>query len=736
MSKESTQAKEHTEDLEITGLHCVNCANELQEMIGQLEGVSEAQMYFNAGKLRVRYDEGKIDHTELIQQVSRIGYTARQSHTETVKEPSPFWKRRDTQVIGIAGLWLLVGLSLSFSNRDPTLATLGNRSLSLSTFFYLGAILSGGSRFARGAWHALHTVSLDIDFLMAVAIVGAVAISEYVEAASLAVLFALAELLEEYSVDRARNSLRELMKLVPDEARVLRDGEEVSLPIDGIGVGEIIAVRPGERIALDGRVVQGRSAVNQAAITGESMPVDKGEGDEVYAGSINAEGYLEVEVTKPARESTLAKIIRLVEEAEANKASSERFVEKFGRYYTPTMVAVAVGVAAVPPLFLAAPFTPWFLRAITLLVIACPCALLISTPVSVVSAVTSAARNGVLIKGGVYLEAMGGIRAIAIDKTGTLTTGQLEVTDVIPFNSHSAEEVLQVAAALECRSQHPIAEAIVRRYEQTAQERLLQEPTDFESLTGQGVRARLDGQVYMVGKLELFSNAARPAEFTKLEAEAKTVVVVGTPDRLMGLVAIADRLRPEAEATINQLQRLGLEVVMITGDNEGTAKAVAKRLGIDHYHAGVLPEDKVAEIQKLLKQYGKVAMVGDGVNDAPALATATVGIAMGTIGTDTALETADVALMSDDLSKLPYLMELSRKARRVIQNNIKFSILLKFGLATGVFLGYVTLVLAVLVGDMGASLTVTGNALRLARMKPTGGAQGITTDRLFRSPIT
>jgi len=633
------------------------------------------------------------------------------------------WRCREALFTAVAGLLLLVGLGLSFSKLDPLVGRILGRPMAASTILYLVSVLFATYYFARKGLEAIRTFSLGINFLMSIAVVGAIAIGEYVEAASLAFLFSLAELLEEFSVDRARRSLRELMKLAPHEARLLRDGQVELVPVDQIGVGEIIVVKPGERIALDGVVVSGNSSVDQAPITGESLPVEKQPGDSVFAGTINQEGYLEIRSTKHVKDTTLARIIHLVEEAEAQKAPSERFVDRFAKYYTPSVVAVAVGVATLPPLFFRVPFAEWFARALSLLVIACPCALLISTPVSVVSAITSAARNGVLIKGGFYLEELGQIRAVALDKTGTLTRGKLEVTDVIPLNGRSANEVLQIAASLESKSQHPIAQAIVRHYEQSANGTLLLDAQDFQSITGKGVQARLDGQIYLLGKPELFLKDGAEVEFPhqhqfeQLEQQAKTVVLVGTEDQLLGLIAVADQLRPEAKQTLSELKRLGLEVVMVTGDNEGTARAVAQQLGITHYHAGVLPDGKVAEIRKLMKQYGKVAMVGDGINDAPALAASTVGIAMGAIGTDAALETADVALMADDLSKLPYLIALSRKARGVIKQNIWFSILTKFSLGAGVFPGYVTLVLAVLVGDMGASLAVTGNALRLAQVR-------------------
>jgi Cd2+/Zn2+-exporting ATPase len=632
---------------------------------------------------------------------------------ERASESRSLWRRREAIFTGISGALLALGLVLSLLTLDPTLLVLFGRTFALSTVLYLASVFFGAYHFARKGLYALKTFSLGINFLMSLAILGAIVIEEYVEAASLAFLFSLAELLEEFSVERARRSLRELIKLAPREARVRRNGKELLCPIEEIAVGEVCIVKPGERIALDGQVLSGSSFVNQAPITGESVPVEKRPGDEVFAGTINYDGYLEITVTKRAKDTTLARIIHLVEEAEAQKAPSERFVDRFARYYTPGVVLVALLVATVPAIFFGAAFSEWFSRALALLVIACPCALLISTPVSIISAITSAARHGVLIKGGVYLEELGQIQTIVFDKTGTLTTGQLTVTDIIPTDSISPTEVLRIAAALERKSQHPIAQAIVRAYEERAAGEPLPDAQEFTSLTGQGVQAKLDGTLYRVGRLQLFN-----ADGLALASQAKTVIGVGTPDRLLGLIALADSIRPQAHQTVQRLKDLGIDVVMVTGDNEAAARAVAQHVGITHYHAGVFPDQKVHEIEHLRSEYGRVAMVGDGVNDAPALAAASVGIAMGAVGSDAALETAHVALMGDDLSKLPYLIELSRRTRRVIQQNIFFSILTKLTLGLGVFPGYVTLVLAVLVGDMGASLAVTGNALRLARVKP------------------
>ena len=704
---------ECTEDLVVMGMHCAGCANDLEEAVRRLKGVSQASVSFTTGKMYITYNTEQLPKTTLIEHVGRIGFTVRQSHEE-IESPTSFWQRRESIFLGIAGLLLASAILLPLTGFDPLLTTVLGKSGTASTGLYLFSVIFGLANFALRGLKAILTLSLGMNFLMTIAVVGAFSIGDHFEAASLAFLFSLAELLEERSVDRARNSLRALLKLAPNKAAVRRGEQEIELPVEQIEVGDMMLIKPGERIALDGEVILGNSAVNQASITGESVPVEKQLGNIVFAGTINQEGYLEVRVTKGTKDTTIAKIIHLVEEAEAQKAPVEKFVERFAKYYTPSVVGVAMVIALVPPLFFAAPFTGWFIRALSLLVISCPCALLISTPVSIVSAITSAARHGVLIKGGVYLEELGKVRAIAIDKTGTLTTGQLEVTDVVPLNGHSKEEVLNIAIALESKSKHPVAQAIVRHCKGSSKSSLF-EVQEFESLTGQGVQARVNGQRYFVGKPELFEGLVLPTEFERLESEAKTVVLVGQAERLIGLIAVADQIRPEAKQTVINLKKLGLEVVMITGDNEGTAQAVAHKLEIDHYHAGVLPEQKLSEIQQLLAKYGSVAMVGDGVNDAPALAAASVGIAMGVVGTDAALESSDVALLADELNRLPYLIELSRKANGVIRQNIWFSILTKLSLAVGVFPGYVTLVIAVLVGDVGASLAVTGNAMRLAK---------------------
>jgi Cd2+/Zn2+-exporting ATPase len=613
-----------------------------------------------------------------------------------------------------SGLLILASLIWELVWPETQHGTLWEGHLGVSDGLLVAASLVGGYNFFPYAVRAVRRLSLDMDFLMTAAILGACAIGEYTEAAAIAFLFSCAELLEAYAVDRARNSLNELMELAPETATVRRAGHEIKLTAAEVVVGDTVLIRPGERVPMDGKVATGDSTIDQSTITGESMPAAKRVGDEVFAGTINHEGYLEVEASHLASQSVLSRIIKMVEEAEERRAPIEQFVRRFARFYTPAVTLLALGVVLVPPLLMDASFNEWFVRGLTLLVIACPCALVISTPVAVVSGITSAARNGVLIKGGNHLEALGSVRAVAFDKTGTLTYGRPEVTDIVRFNGYTEDEILSVAAALEQRSGHPIAGAIRRRAEGLE----VPEVEQFESLTGQGVRARIGGKVYKVGKPGLFENGAQP-NIGEIQRSGQTAVLVGTESELLGAVTVADTVRDNAAAAVAALREQGIEkVVMLTGDSEETAQTIARRLGVDEWRAELLPEDKVAAVEELKQQYGQIAMIGDGVNDAPALATSTVGIAMGAAGSDTALETADVALMSDDLSKLPYLFELSRASRRVIRQNVWASILLKITLAVGVFPGLVTLIVAVLVGDMGTSLGVTGNALRLARIKP------------------
>jgi Cd2+/Zn2+-exporting ATPase len=765
--------RELTARLAVPEMDCPSCAKKVDKSLQRVDGIVDVALQPTTGTAEITYDADRVSEREVIAAIESAGYEVvggtndAESGTDDASEgvevapPSEVWTSPRAVKTWIGAVFVTAGLLFEFvlTGANVDVASVLGYRLALADVLFLAAVAASGIPVVRSGYYSARNRSLDIDLLMGTAILAATGIGYFVEAATLAVLFSIAELLEDYAMDRARDSLRELMELSPDDATVRRDGKEVTVPADDVEVGETVIVRPGEKIPLDGVVLEGESAVDQSPITGESVPVDKTVDDEVYAGTINEEGYLEIEVTSMSGESTLSHIIEMVQGAQAKKTDTEQFVDRFAGYYTPVVVMLAILTAALPPLFISEPvsvgvagyaitfvgdWTTWFIRGLTLLVIACPCAFVISTPVSVVSGITSAAKNGVLIKGGNHLEAMGEVDAVALDKTGTLTKGELAVTDIVPVGDTDEATLLRYAAGLERRSEHPIAEAILARTEEAG---VADVPTaeGFESLTGKGIRAELDGETYYAGKPALIEELGfeldrgrrtdggavpegEPKDGTatfadgtlgKLEREGKTVVVVGTETELLGAVAIADEVRPAAKRAVERLHELGVEhVVMLTGDNEGTARAIADEVGVDDYRAELLPEQKVEAIEELQAEYGEVAMVGDGINDAPALATAEVGIAMGAAGTDTALETADIALMGDDIDKLPYLYGLSHTANGVIRQNIWASLGVKFLLALGVPLGLVSVAVAVVVGDMGMSLGVTGNAMRLSRITP------------------
>jgi Cd2+/Zn2+-exporting ATPase len=553
---------------------------------------------------------------------------------------------------------------------------------------------------------------------MTIAAVASFLIGHAAEGAAVMVLFFIAEFLESKAKENAQRSVASLMKLAPETAVIKCDGEESPVHVHEVNINEIVVVRPGEKIPLDGIVLRGSSSVNQASITGESLPVIKVVNDPVYAGTINNEGYLEIQVTRLSNETVLAKILTLVEEAQQSKSPTEQFVDKFAKYYTPSVVVVAVFVATIPPILLGALWIEWIYRALTLLVISCPCALAIATPVAMVSALTSATKHGVLIKGSRYIETLDDVKVVVFDKTGTLTMGQLEVTDVISF-SESEATVLQVAASIENYSEHPISRAIVAKALNPGLQ--LSAVDDFTAITGQGVSGRIDTEQYFVGSERLFTELAIPYpkdQVQHLEEEGKTVIMVGDSTRAIGAIAIQDTIRPTSVSTIATLKQMGVKTVMVTGDNEHTAAFIAKQIGIDEFYANLMPDDKVKILKELQQQNRAIAMVGDGVNDAPSLATADVGIAMGAIGSDATIETADIALMHDDLSKLPYLIELSQKTRSIVRQNIGVALIIKFSLAALAFPGLITLWFAVAIGDLGLSLAVILNALRLSLVKP------------------
>lgn len=538
------------------------------------------------------------------------------------------------------------------------------------------------------------------------------------------ILFAISEMLESFSMDKARESIRSLMEIAPKQALIRRHGEERFIAVDEIQTGDIMIVKPGQKIAMDGIVTKGISSVNQAAITGESIPVPKSIDDEVFAGTLNGEGLLEVKVTKRAEDTTLAKIIHLVEEAQAERAPSQAFVDRFAEVYTPAILITGLLLAIIPPLFFQANWNDWIYRGLALLVVGCPCALVISTPVSIVTAIGNAARNGVLIKGGIHLEEMGQIKTIAFDKTGTLTKGVPVVTDLLATGSRTEDEVLTIAAALEKNSQHPLASALLHKAD-TAGIRLHEVLVEeFASLTGKGVQAKVNGTLYYAGNPALFEELLPGGiperlrnQIRKLQMQGKTVIVLGTESEVLALIAMADDIREKSAEVIQKLHELGIrKTVMLTGDNVSTAQAVGQKAGITETRAELLPQDKLDVVKQLRKEEGSVVMIGDGVNDAPALAAATVGIAMGGTGTDTALETADIALMADDLGKLPFTIKLSRKTLQIIKQNILFALVIKALALLLIIPGWLTLWMAVF-ADMGATLIVTLNGLRLLNIK-------------------
>jgi Cd2+/Zn2+-exporting ATPase len=624
------------------------------------------------------------------------------------KEPS--WKKKQLILGVISAVFLILGLICEFIIHQYLLA---------EVLFLLVIIFCGRGIIKKAISSLFKKKYLDMNFLMSIASLGAFLIGHGEEGAAVIFLFFIAEGLEDYTAERARHSIEKLIKLAPEMAEVKKDDKkEIEVHVHEVDVGEIVVVRPGERIPLDGQVIRGSSSVNQAPITGESIPVEKTEGDEVYAGTINQEGYLEIKVEKRSQEGILAKIAKMVEEAERKKSNTEVFVERFARIYTPAVLALAIGVAIIPPIFLGSSFDLWFYRALVLLVVSCPCALAISTPVSMVSAITSATRRGVLIKGSVYLEELSKIKAFAFDKTGTLTEGKLEVSDIISFGSISDDEILSLVASIELHSEHPIASAVVRKAQ--AEKVRFKEVDSFGAIAGKGIKAQINAKTYYIGARNMFNDLdvnLPEEEICHLEEEGKTTIFLSEEKNILAAIAVRDKIRESAFKVISELKKRNIRTEMITGDNQHTAKAIAQDIGIDNYHAQLLPEDKVKIIENLISRFDSVACVGDGLNDAPSLAKASVGIAMGAIGSDIALETADIALMHDDLSKILYLIHLAKKTSRVVKENIYISIAIKSSFAFLAFLGMINLWIAVAIGDMGLSLAVIVNALRLTKIK-------------------
>jgi Cd2+/Zn2+-exporting ATPase len=611
---------------------------------------------------------------------------------------------------------VLTGVGLLLDWFFPHLELFGNIAFAAAT-------VAGGLLVFPAAWGALKVRRLDINVLMGVAVIGAWLIGEGAEAASVVFLFSLSELLESWASGRARQAVDSLLKLSPPTAIVRgSDGSEQEIPVAEVAVDREILIRSGSRIPLDGEVVSGNSTVNQAPITGESIPVEKKSGDPVYAGTVNAEGSLVVRVTKPASESTLARIIQLVGEAEENKPPTQRFIDRFATIYTPAVFVIAILVALVPPLFFGQPWLFWIYRSLVLLVISCPCALVIATPVSIVSGLTALARRGVLVKGGVHLEEVGKLRALAVDKTGTITQGKPQVVGINALGELSEEEVLRAAAAINTHSEHPLATAIV---ENARSRGVAFEPAgDYVSVTGQGARATVEGHPYFIGNHRMAheTGICTPeveAILATIEAKGQSLAILGhlphegCKGRILGVIAIADTLRSEVVEALKLIHAAGIEkVIMLSGDNQRTASAIAKQAGIDEAIGDLMPDQKVEHVRKLVSQYTHVGMIGDGVNDAPALAVASVGFAMGAIGSDTAIETADIALMKDDLTRVAETVILGRRTLRIIRFNVAFALGIKAVVLILAFMSIADLWLAIL-ADTGATLLVIMNSLRL-----------------------
>ncbi|MFN8006823.1 MAG: cation-translocating P-type ATPase [Terriglobia bacterium] len=699
--------------LSVRDMCCAEEAQAVERAIGRLTGVREVRPNLLNRTVLVVHDSQLATGEDLICAVNQVGMTASAGETDEGSAPSSGWRLRLTILSGVG---VAAGLALHWTGVGEILEKTG----------FLLAVVSGGWFIAPKAWSALKRVSPDMNLLMSIAALGALSIGAWDEAATVIFLFSVAELLESFSLNRARRAIKNLMSLAPEVAWVKDAGEFREVPVEVVRVGDIIQVRPGGKIPLDGRVQKGDSSVDQSPITGESVPVNKTKGDEVFAGSINGEGSLEILVSKPFRESTLSKIIHLVEEAQSQKAPSQRFVDSFAAAYTPVVLALAFGIAICPPLFFGQQWALWFYRALVMLVIACPCALVISTPVAIVSGLTGAARQGVLIKGGAYLESLGKLTVLCFDKTGTVTEGRPRVIDVLPLNSAKSESLLRIAGGLEAHSEHPLAKAIVNHARNTG----ISCPTveSFRSITGKGVTGKINGHEYFLGNHKLVEEMAVCSPeieqiLTAIEQQGLTAVAVGhrphhdCPGELAGVISVGDAIRPKARSTVQKLRSQGIQIlVLLTGDNQATARKIAEDSGMDEVFAELLPEEKVAQVKRLMEDGQRVGMIGDGINDAPALATANVGIAMGAAGTDVALETADVVLMADDLSKLPEAIAIGRLADRVIHQNIAFAIGEKVVFLTLAAGGLATLWMAI-AADMGASLLVIFNSLRILKRR-------------------
>ncbi len=713
-------------EFRIRGMDCAEEVDVLKREIGPLVG-GETHLTFDILRGKMSVNSPSATAADIIRAVSKTGMQAEpwvdEARAQSARDVG-LWSKHGRTIVTIAsGLMTFAGFLVHAALSGGVSEALGSEGLGLAhdvpliaRLIYAAGVIAGGWFVAPKALYALRRLRPDMNLLMTIAVIGAVVIGEWLEASLVSFLFALSLALEAWSVGRARRAVEALLDLAPPTVRVLTNERETEMAAEEVSVGTVFAVRPGARIPLDGEVLRGSSEVNQAPITGESVPMLKEPGAQVFAGTINGNGALEVRSTKVASDTTLAHIIQMVGAAQAKKAPSEQWVEKFARIYTPVVFASAILVFLVPPLVLGGGWPEWTYRALVLLVIGCPCALVISTPVSIVAALAASARNGVLIKGGVYVEAPARLKAVAMDKTGTLTEGRPRVAQVLPEPGISERELLVIAATMESQSDHPLARAIV----EFCKEKGIapRDAADFTAIQGKGATGTINGKTYWLGSHRYLEERGEETpevhdRLQRLAGSGQSVVVVGNEERVIGMITLADAVRAESQESVASLRRAGIRhVVMVTGDNKPTAEAIAKATGVDELYAELLPQDKVALVEKLVGKYEQVAMVGDGVNDAPAMARATLGIAMGAMGSDAAIEAADVALMSDDLSKLPWLVRHSRRALAIIRQNITLSLAVKALFVILTFAGFASL-WAAIAADMGVSLLVIFNALRL-----------------------
>ncbi|MEX0961440.1 MAG: cation-translocating P-type ATPase [Simkaniaceae bacterium] len=708
--------------LKVAGLHCSSEITLLKKTLLKEKGVESIEFDLLKEKMIITHDEEILSLKMIIEKIRPTGMRAFPwEERDRLSEKERRYKKAKNLFIFLSGISLFIGLLIQLRDQGSFIELFGSFSeseklpLSIGAVVcYLFVIFFGGFFLFPKAIKALKTLRFDMNLLMLMALIGALFLGEWFEGAMLVFLFSVANTLEEWSVGRARRSIQALLTATPQTATLILKDHKKEIPVEEVPLNSLVEVKPGEKIPLDGEVVDGTSSVNQAPITGESSLVLKEAGSEVFAGTINEEGPLVIRTTKEAGDTKIAKILRLIEKSSETKAPKEEWVMRFSRIYTPIMMAISVSIALFPPLFLGGDFASWFYRALVVLVVACPCALVISTPVSIVSALTLAARQGLLIKGGRYLEIAASLKVMAFDKTGTLTNGKMSLESILPMGDIQEEEILQIAASLESSSNHPIAVAILKKYGKSSHLQV----ADYTLIKGKGAEGTIQGTRYFIGSHRFLHEKNIETESihekaNALEDAGHTVLALGTSEKVIALLSLSDTLRKDVKETLAALREGGVkEIMMLTGDNVKTAQSIAEAVGIEKYLAELLPEDKVEAIHHLRERSNGIAMVGDGINDAPAMAASDLGIAMGAIGTDVAIETADIALMSDDLSKLPFLLRHAKRAMKIIKQNITFSLSLKFIFLILAILGFASIWMAI-AADTGATLLVIFNGLRL-----------------------